>query len=332
MYKGNMKHLLIVNGLDHAFRKEFGCPCKRCSIQNNTANTSVSLVGVDENSERVIYHILIDIGTGVVDSLANCSYLSGDKARLDQLLISHWHPDHLLELNRLCESWRRTLKRSGEPWKSVPAWCRSGTAEWLKRNYSYECSKFLNLLISNEFNPPGTVLAPVPLKSTIQDLTITPVTVSHCTADINPRGEEKPCSASFVVQYREGGKAVMLWDIDNKNNWIENPTSEEEKEAVNLLSNADYLFIACNTWSIEKVNGSNTGHASFHTIQRYVRALSPRGKTLLVHLSGHEDGEGNPGWGWSNQTWEEHAQKFWEVENLPGKIYVPKIGDMFEIK
>jgi ribonuclease BN (tRNA processing enzyme) len=314
-----------MNGLDHAFLREFGCSCNRCVGQRTTANTSVSLVSLDDNGDKILHHVLFDIGMGVVDSLVDSPYLTGSKARLDWLIISHWHPDHVLDLNRLCETWRRTLKRRGEQWKPIATWCRTGTAEWLKRNHAFEWNSFLKPQLSDETSPPGVKLASI--KVGITGLTLTPITVSHCTADIDPANpkEKLYCSASFVIQY-EGRKVVLLWDIDNRNSWIENPTSDEQKEAVNLLSGADYLFMDCNTWSVEEPNGKNTGHASFLTVHRYVKALSPRGTTLLVHLSGHEDGKDNPGWGWNDSTWEQKAQEVWANNNLPGRVCVPHIG------
>jgi ribonuclease BN (tRNA processing enzyme) len=324
-----MRWILVVNGIDHAFLKEYGCPCNRCVEKRKAINTSVSLVGLNEDNET-LYHILFDVGMGVVDTLVNSSYLSANKARLDWLIFSHWHPDHLLDLNRLCETWKRTLARRGKEWSPILTWCRSGTAEWIKKNHSFEWNCFLNLQPSNEFNPPGIKLAPIPLK--INHLTVTPITVSHWTADINPENpkERLECSASFVIEHK-GKKAVLLWDIDNKNDWIEKPTSDDQKKTVELLSEADYLFIDCNTWNVEETKGRNTGHVSFMTVKRYVRSLSPKGTTLLIHLSGHEDGEGNPGWGWFDFKWEEEAQKTWEAETISGKVKVPMIGEVFEI-
>lgn len=324
-----MKHFLFVNGLEHAFLREFGCDCARCRWQRRTANTSVSLITFSDNGDTS-HHVLFDVGMRVVDSLVDSPHLSGNKARLDWLIISHWHPDHALDLNRLCESWRRTLKRRGEQWNPIPTWCRSGTAEWLKRNHAFEWNSFLNHQLSDESGPPGVKLEPIKLG--ISGLTVTPITVSHCTADIQPANpkERLYCSASFVIE-SEAKKVVLLWDIDNQNRWIEDPASDEQKQAVKLLSGADYLFVDCNTWSVEEVNGKNTGHASFSTVQRYAKALSPIGTTFLVHLSGHEDGKGEPGWGHNHSTWEQRAQDVWANRNLPGTVCVPRIGTEVQI-
>ena len=317
-------HCLMINGIDHAFMREFGCPCKRCISNRKSANTSVSLIGLDKATGKTKYHILFDVGMGVVNSLVNNPFLSGDNARLDWLFLSHWHPDHVLDLNRLCETWKRTTKRRGEKWNPIPVWVRKGSAEWLKRIYNYEWTNFLNPQISEESLPPGRKLDAI--KFDFTDLTVIPITVSHCTADIDPIDFEENfyCSASFVIEIKNK-KVVLLWDIDNRNNWIMEPKLEEI-ETVELLKEPDFLFIDCNTWSIEVFNGKNTGHTSFATVQEYVKVLSPK-KTFLVHLSGHEDGQGNPGWGWDDIDWEVNAQKIWQERNLPGSVYIPRVGE-----
>jgi len=325
-----MKVLIIVNGLDYAFLQEFGCTCSRCVNHGASANTSVSLLILDDH-EKVLHHVLFDAGMGVVNSLNSTPIISGDNAKLDWLFLSHWHPDHVLDLNRLCETWRRTLNRRGGQWKPIPTWCREGTGKWLQKNYSFEWNNFLAPQVKVEYNPPGIKLDVVPIG--IDHLTITPISVSHCTADIKPKtGIKSFCSASFVIEIKaekETKKIVLLWDIDNKNNWIETPDSIQEK-TVELMSDADYLFIDCNTWSVEEINGKNTGHISFSTVQRYVKKLCPE-KTFLVHLSGHEDGKGNDGWGWNNKTWEINAKRIWQLNNLPGNVCVPLIRQQIQI-
>ena len=125
-------HYLMINGIDHAFIKEFGCPCKRCVSKRKSANTFVSLLGLDKANGKIKYHVLFDVGMGVVNSLVDSPFLLGDNARLDWLFLSHWHPDHVLDLNRLCETWKRTTKRRGEKWHPIPLWVHKGS-----KDYSY---------------------------------------------------------------------------------------------------------------------------------------------------------------------------------------------------
>jgi len=320
-----MRYVILVNGLDHAFLREFGCACRRCLGARRTANTSVSLIGVSERDETAT-HVLFDVGAGVVESLVCSSRLSGDKARFDALILSHWHPDHTLDLNRLCESWRRTLRRRNESDAKLRAWCRTGTAAWLWKSYPYELS-LLNLEESQEIDPPGTLLPEINLG--IRGISVRPIAVSHCTADRaawNPKNPV-PCSAAFLIQAEK--KAVLLWDIDNANDWLDKPSTPEHRMAVEALSKPDYLFVDCNTWKEESPGGKSTGHASFQSIKKYAAALHPTSETLLMHLSGHEDGPGNPGWGWADTQWEAEAKSEWVAAGLPGSVRVPKIGDEF---
>lgn len=312
---------LIINGIEHAFLKEFGCSCARCNEKRKRANTSISLLLLENNLPKL--HVLFDLGMHVVDSLCDIPYFKNyNNIRLDWIVLTHWHPDHVLELNRLCETWERHLQREKKPWEPIKIWCRSGTALWLEKNYAYELRNFLELVLSDEYYQPGIVLKKLPLG--LRKLDIIPITVSHFPGDINFEDSYMPCCASFVIKYKNN-KAVLLWDIDNRNDWIINPSSKEENKTVRLISNAKYLFIECNTWNVE-----STGHSTFSKIKQYIKALKPK-KTFLVHLSGHEDGPGKPGYGWKNHEWENNATKEWKKEKLPGTVHVPEIGYEYEL-
>ncbi|MFH1079862.1 MAG: MBL fold metallo-hydrolase [Pseudomonadota bacterium] len=319
-----MDYRIIVNGFGNAFLQEFGCPCPRCALNEPVANVSVSIIGRDGKG-HIGWHGLVDVGLGVVNSLRNT--FSADDARVDWLLFTHWHPDHSLELNRLGETMRRTARRRGETVSRIPAWCRAGTGKWLARNYSYEWRRCLDGRPSQESEPPGTLLPPIPLG--VNGIIITPLSVSHSGADLNPENfkEAQYNCACFVIR-TETKKAVLLWDLDNKNDWILTPRTEDQEKAVELLSGADYFFMDCFSWTVEEVVGFNTGHLSFATARSYARVLKPT-ETLLVHMGGHEEGEGSPGWGWTDRQWQEEAQKLWAADNLPGSVRVPAMGEEF---
>lgn len=323
-------YTIVVNGLDHAFMSEFGCTCGRCLWQRPMANTSVSLLRLSEDGEADA-HVLFDVGAGVVNSLTTSPRLCGQNARLDALVLSHWHPDHVLDLNRLCETWRRSRARRGAPVDQIPTWCRSGTADWLCRTHAYEW-RLLQVTPSEEHEPPGTMLPPIDLG--MQGLTVTPIALSHGTADLDPDNpaSKLPCSAGFVLE-TPTSRALFLWDIDNQNDWIVNPSTAAQAEAREKLAGADYVFIGCNTWSEESPGGKNTGHISFRTVMEYAAALGlkPSSETILLHLSGHEDGQGQPGWGWDDLAWQAHAARAWAEQGLPGAVRVPKIGDEFTL-
>lgn len=317
-----MDFSLIVNGAGNAFLREFGCPCGRCADRGNRATTSVSIVSRDGQDRKIQWHALVDAGPGVVESLVDA--FPPEDARLDWLLLTHWHPDHTLDLNRLCETARRTARRRGQHFVRIPAWCRPGTGGWLQRNYSYEWHRCLAPRVTAESHPPGVLLDPVP--TGVPGIRITPFSVSHAGADLSPENfkEPLPCSASLVIETPRR-KAVLLWDLDNRNEWIPAPAGDENERVLRKIGNPDLLFIDCFAWTVEEVHGFNTGHLSFRSVRRYVKALHPR-ETFLVHMSGHEEGEGNPGFGWTDGRWEEEARRIWQQEGLPGTVSVARTG------
>jgi len=299
---------VVSNGNYSAFLTEFGCNCGRCQELRFKSNTSVSVI--IEEGPTVLWHGLFDVGEGVVDTISKVLPFSPPK--LDYLFFSHWHPDHTLGLNALCETYRRSYARNNAIAPKIPSWCRQGTGIWLKDRYAYELN-ILNLKTSIEFFPPGHILD----KIETNGVSITPITVSHLTADIDPRLYQKMyCSCCFVIEY-EDKKIVLLWDIDNQNQWIIAPSNQNEQQAKDLLSNADIVFIDCNAWTFEQMaDGSkNIGHISFQTVQQYVKVLAPT-KTIVTHISGHEDEIGNDGWGWTNMQWQQEVSKYGQFDIL----------------
>ena len=307
-----MKHLLAINGLDGPLARILGCDCGRCMNLTRQAHTSASLISFNDEGETV-HHVLFDVGLGVVESLLANPYLQGSKARLDWLCLTHWHPDHTAGMNQLVISRHINSKRSGLNLPSLPVWCRPGTAEWLQQHHDFEFS-LCNLHTTGDNEPPGTLLAPLPIP--LPDVTITPVTVAHLNADHGVDGRRpRYCCAAFIIE-TAAKKAILLWDIDSSNEWLIRPQTPEQETAVAHLSHADYLFVDTAFWQAKP--NKITSHPSFTNVQRYAANLQPC-LTLLVHLSGHPDGRGNAGWGWENGRWQTEAQQVWQAKKLPGQ-------------
>ena len=315
-----MQHFLTINGLDGPLTCIFGCDCGRCSNSTRQANTSASLISLNDDGDTV-HHILFDIGLGVSESLLANPYLQGSKARLDWLCLTHWHPDHTAGMNQLIISRRANGRNNGIQMPPLPLWCRPGTAEWLKQHHDYEFG-LCDLHTTGNNEAPGTVLAPLPIP--LPNVTITPITVAHFNADHGADGTRpRYCCAAFVIETAHK-KAVLLWDVDSSNEWLVNPRTATEKTAVSHLSHADYLLVDTAFWQAKR--HKTTSHPSFTNVQRYAANLQPR-QTYLVHLSGHPDGRGNMGWGWDNGRWQSEARRVWQNNNLPGQVHVPAIGD-----
>jgi ribonuclease BN (tRNA processing enzyme) len=325
-----MRHELVVNGLDNAWIREFGCACARCARTSRVANTSISLLSFEGSS--LVHHVLFDVGAGVRDSLSRIEALRL-QSRLDQIVLSHWHSDHTCELAPLSKTWARSRGRNGSDTKPVPVWARAGSAAWLERLYPQLEKAGLELQHSNEFEPIGTLLKPITLE--LPDVTLTPVTLSHHTADIHPDGSDNPwpCCSGFVLEMhalkQPSLKVAFLWDTDVSNTWLEHPNSAQ-RAAFEKLRHADHVFFDCNTWEYtHNSEGKPASHISFGMVQRFAAALEPK-HSWLVHISGHEDiGDG---FGWDDATWQREAQRIWRERKLPGQVRVPLIGEVIRLK
>jgi ribonuclease BN (tRNA processing enzyme) len=314
-----MNYELVINGYDHAWRREVGCRCERCRRVSHTANTSISLFGYHQH--QLQFHALFDAGAGVADSLLQIEDLQ-KKPRLDWVFLTHWHPDHVADLARISTSVRRGRERLGLPAHKGRLWVREGSATWLERQQPHALRDF-HVISSLEYLPKGQLLEPVAWS--LFDLQIQPITLAHSSADLHaPHMEERlSCCAGFILE-SANFKAALLWDMDTTNLWLEQP-NELELEAFEALQNCDLLFVDCNTWEYHQdANGNPASHASFMQIARIARQLKPR-QTFLMHISGHEDLIDH-GFGWSDDRWQLEANRIWQEQGLLGSVHVPFIG------
>jgi ribonuclease BN (tRNA processing enzyme) len=297
---------IIVNGTDHAFMRELGCNCGRCRIPHLRGNTSVSLAVINhtKTQDELVWHALIDAGVGAINNLwDNFAEYSGEP-RVDLILLTHWHPDHTLGLNHLSEGLRRSRRAHGLSEGAIPVWCRLKTLERLQTSHAYELGGSGLLTpydILPESEQPGVLLSPINTGALGLDasMSIQPLTISHETA-----GEHS--TAGFIIKRESGKRIALLWDLDNLNDaWVVGGGSSD---ALRALQGVDVLFVDCNTWSAE-----GRGHITFQRLQDYVKVIRPA-ETVLIHLSGHEDKHGNPGFGWSNSEWEARARGAWRTD------------------
>lgn len=303
-----LKMWIRINGIGHAFSREIGCLCGRCQTINFPmavpsgrlerfdgwddpplrAHTSASILISDtEDQSTVESHILIDIGAGVVDSLAS-SKLKGLE-RIEGILISHWHPDHVLGLNQLCESLKRNAKRTRSEFVKVPLFCTLKTYNYLQEKFSFELGEMLRFC---------EILSGVHFKVNCDSpITFTALEVAH--------GSVKG-SVIYIAEIGEK-KMVFGWDIDVPD--AERPLDKKKnidviRDNPFILAGVNLLFMPANTWE-----ATGTGHTSFLFARQYISEINAK-KTLLVHLSGHEDGKGNPGYGWCDSEWASQVSKY----------------------
>ncbi len=320
-----MEHLLAVNGTGGAWLRVFGCDCGRCKSPVRQANTSASLITLDDTG-RTIHHVLFDVGLGVVDSLVSNPYLAGANGRLDALVLTHWHPDHTAELLRLCASLHFSQKGDGHKPEPILTFCRRGTAEWMEKEAAFAWKLFIQPHTADENLPPGHLLPPLSVES--PGLQITPVTLGHKRADRWASDEItlRYCCAGYVLE-TAASKAVLFWDAGSDNDWVLRPRNQAQQATVRRLSDADYLLIDCTEWHTSE---PDVPHLTFEMVQEYVKALSPK-ETLLVHLSGHRDPPGQPAYGWSDEQWTAAAAAVWQEKGLPGHVRVPTIGEYLSL-
>ncbi len=320
-----LNYELVINGLDHAWQKEFGCHCARCQDNGRTANTSVSILGWQQ--QQLEQHILVDAGGGVCESLiANPDLVK--QPRLDAVLLTHWHPDHVADLNRILVGFGRSSWRERQMANRPYLWMREGSHMWLERQQP-NVLRQVSLISSLEYFPPGQLLEPIRILGL--DLLVTPVTIAHSSADLFPPfGEERLATcAGFIVQTNDF-RTALLWDLDATNLWLENPNSTQQA-AFDAIAGCDLLLIDCNTWAYHQhANGEPTSHVSFSLVQRFAKALKPK-RTVLMHISGHEDAIGD-GFGWTNEIWQFEATKAWQTAGLTGEVIVPQIGQRFALQ
>jgi ribonuclease BN (tRNA processing enzyme) len=298
-----------INGTGHAFAREIGCDCSRCSTINFNMRTPSGklepFAGWDDPPWRaatsgsiltsdclgdVKSYVTIDFGPGVGDSLA-MSRLKGLE-NISAILLSHWHPDHVRGLNQLCESVPRSRRWKSMPPIDIPVYCTQATYDWLrdKGGLAFELSKmkFVEVEPGRQFNvqgdPPIDVVALEVAHSGIQGAVI------------------------FVAEIGvEKRKVIFCWDIDRPDK--QRPSDRKSnidviRENGALLRDAEILFMAVNTYSEDQA----TGHVSLSKAVEYVKEIAPK-QAYLVHMSGHEDGKNNRGWGLDDAGWEKLAQE-----------------------
>jgi hypothetical protein len=277
-----------MNGVSYAFLRELGChPCPQCSAVKPRANTSGSLFVHDWTKRRAVveHHLLFDCGAGVVDSLIDHG-VSG----VTQILVSHRHADHLLDLDRLVTC----CKRSGQP---MPLNCYCTGQTWLEGPMSlFPWLPLRHRAVTPD--RPVHFFAAGKEDRALGDLGIglrvTPVAVWHGT---NARE-----AVVWVVEFghRDGGsyrKIILGWDLlhliprypgEDADDYYDGPCRDSNvlgADHAGLLQDADELFLDATHWNPRP----KTGHTSVAAALRFhVPVLQPR-RTWLVHYSGHSD-------------------------------------------
>jgi len=312
----NHQVFIRINGIGHSFSRELGCTCDRCRVINFSmakppttllpfsgwddppwrAHTSASIFLTDDNS-KIQQHILIDVGAGVIDSLM-CTGITG----LDQisgLLLTHWHPDHTLGLNQFCESMQRSAKSNNRNKQKIPLYCTNAT-------YQYLIGQGGQKFIMNKYIDFIEIFPEIPfVLDTNPSIRFMPIPVAHGSIE---------GAVIFLAEIGITKKVVFAWDIDVPSK-IRPSGKFTNLDVFNnnrgLFKQTDILFIAANTWNADGTPGGGnipTGHSSYQRAKDYINLIEPE-KVYIAHMSGHEDGSGNDGYGWTDARWELEVKK-----------------------
>jgi Beta-lactamase superfamily domain len=284
-----------MNGVGNAFLNEPGY-CYPPGVEYRfVAQTSGSLLVEDaEEPHNLVFHLLFDCGLGVVNSLLNAGITS-----LSHVFISHRHPDHIVELDRLYQGYRRSARRRGLEFR-VPCYCTPETRRTGPDHlYPYLGWDRIDVVPGQPVLPlGGGVYANQGLDF---GLRVTPVSVYHGNPAIVP----DPVIWVIDFESEEGLKKIVLgWDFLHlvpryvgedreapQTDKYKSPLPDRTLESDGLdsthevLCGADLLILEANTLHPLPA----TGHTSIEAAIRFtIRALAPKGETWLVHYSGLE--------------------------------------------
>jgi ribonuclease BN (tRNA processing enzyme) len=317
--------IVRVNGVSHAYLREIGCDCPRCAQHRPRANTSASiLINPTADQHDGGYHLLFDIGSGVLDSL-----MSRGVRRVDAVFNTHNHSDHIAEIERLVSSQRRTSQRNGTPDVPIRFYATHGT--WTS-GVGAIFPRVANALDWVNLSPH--VISQQPLRPAGDagiDLRLTPVPVYHGPSAFEPVG--------VVVEFGSGPayrKLVFCWDMlhlvtqhpapdDATPRYAAGtllrpalpgshgyPTDDYHQLAPEqyaeryrhlpapadlapdallpehaLLHGADEFFVECNTATPQP----QTSHGSVLSALHLLRRVKAK-RLWIMHYSGHEDSFG----------------------------------------
>ncbi len=225
------------------------------------ANTSCSIFNISsppQGNDEEIFHLLIDVGQGVVKSIEKGLTDSVSSQRLEMslskmpnaVLITHSHDDHINELPKLID---KVKDGSGKISVYCTKECRDQIINRFPQLAGMQSSDF-NVIQPAESFPVGP-------------FTVIPVLANH--GDNSPSG-----SVIYIVKYKDK-KIIMGWDF------LSLPNVDE-----NLLWNPDLLVLGTQTYNPHP----ETGMISISEAYLLLRRWNVK-ECYLVHYSGLKDFE-----------------------------------------
>ncbi len=219
-----------------------------------------------------IHSILFDAGLGTIQGLTELSLFSWEWPL--EVLLTHGHPDHHLELMILSEIWCKRLKPTSVPTKRAPLLVHCTGADNTEGTFQYVFP------VHKYGFTAGNTLKQMPVSSGpfgVGNFTIQAIDVDHF-----------PGSVIYVVEF--GGshrhKIVIGWDMKTLPNLADPRTHS-------ILERPSLALLEANTW---EPLSARTGHTSVTDLVQsgFIAGLRPiigpeQYGVFLVHYGGGED-------------------------------------------
>jgi ribonuclease BN (tRNA processing enzyme) len=268
--------LIRVNGWHAAWPGDFWQdPGRDVALRGDAyrrANTSVSLI--IRRREELLLHVLVDAGMGALNSLLDFQYQTRVN-RVDALLLTHPHFDHIAGLDWLANMVRRS--NVPEQPKPLPLYCSLPCYEeaigrrfvWLKDLYRHR---------------------PLDSGQTVRiegrdgaALDVTPLAVWH--------GPTAPGALIYRIDDQLHQRHIVLaWDLLRLADGVDDGP----------LRDADLLFIDSTSWHPQTAGDDpaatknhNTWHGSIEEWLSLIPVWHPK-RTYLIHYSGSSDVHPHP--------------------------------------
>jgi phosphoribosyl 1,2-cyclic phosphodiesterase len=231
-------------------KSERAAEVKQNEIIANTSCSIFKISSLPHNNEK-IFHLLIDTGEGVVESIDKGIPDSVSSQRLpNAVLITHSHSDHVNDLPKLIDKVKDGSSK-------ISIYCTKECREQIMNKFPQ-----LGGIQSSEFN----VIQPAE-SFIVGPFTVMPVLANH--------GDNSPSGSVIYIVMHEGKKIVMGWDF------LSLPGVDE-----NLLWNPDLLILGTQSYNPHP----ETGMISVSEAYLLVRRWNVK-ESYLVHYSGLSDFE-----------------------------------------
>ncbi len=222
------------------------------------AATSCSIIYRSVQSADNSFHMLVDIGPGIVTSLnkiPDSGVLASGSSKLpDALLVTHSHEDHIHDLPTLAHLYNTSRR--------LQVFCTAETHDRLRNKFE---NQELDPAIQLNIITPGQ-------KFEVSCFSVTPLSVLHY--DYNSESPLPGC-VIYVIQSPDKKKIVVGWDFLSINNVDED-----------LLWNPDILLLGTETYNPHASAGTISITEAFDFIRRWNAK-----QCYLVHYSGLLDKE-----------------------------------------